>query len=504
MKIFTAQEIREIDRYTIESEGISSLELIERAADAIACEITARWQPSKPITIFAGPGNNGADALATALLLIEQGYTPHIYLFNIGGDKLRPECVTCRNRLIEIGYEHLNEVINRFIPPELNSNDLVIDGLFGSGLNKPLESGFKSLVQHINASGATIVSIDVPSGLHCDWNNNAIHRDIIHANLTLALQAPRLAFFISDNAELIGEWKVFDIGLSAHKMRLLPTQYHLVEKQEVKRIMRPRKEFSSKADYGHAILFAGSLGMAGAATLAAQGALRAGLGKLTVHSPIACTNIIQNVIPEAILEIDPHERIITSMALQHNYSAIAIGPGIGNNDLTVAPLSSLIKNTTNPIILDADALNCIAKRPSLLSCLPSFSILTPHEGEFDRLFGAHHSTQARLQKAIEITKRYNIFIVLKGRYTAIVRPDGKIFFNSSGNPGMATPGSGDVLTGIILAMLAQGYEPEIAVTIAVYVHGLAGDIATETHSQYGVLASDIAANVGRAIRNILG
>lgn len=503
MKIFTSQEIREIDRYTIESEGISALELIERAADAISCEIMARWQTGKPITIFAGPGNNGADALATAHLLIEQGYHPTIYLFNIGGNKLKAACETCRNRLLEIGYDSLTEVVNSFIPPELTSNDLVIDGLFGSGLNKPLESGFKALVQHINASGATIVSIDVPSGLRCDWNPNAINRDIIHANLTLALQSPRLAFFIKDNAELVGEWKVFDIGLSSYKMRITPAQFHLVEKPEIKKMLKPRNEFASKADYGHAILFAGSAGMAGAAALAAQGALRAGLGKLTIHTPGRCVDVLQSTVSEAVLEIDPNERIISAMPLQHNYTAIAIGPGMGNHDITITPLDSLIKNTQAPIILDADALNCIAKRPSLLNHLPSFSILTPHEGEFDRLFGPHSTTQARLQKAIDIAKRYNLFIILKGRYTAIVRPDCKIYFNSSGNPGMATPGSGDVLTGIITAMMAQGYDPEIATIIAVYVHGYAGDIAAEEHGQYGVLASDIAANVGRAIRNIM-
>ena len=504
MKLFTNDEIRAIERYTIEQEGVSLAELIERVAEGVTDEVCARWRSDKPTIIFAGPGNNGADALATGRLLCHHGFRPEIYLFNIGGNKLSADCAAQRDRLLA---EHpdvmFTEVTKSFNMPQLHANYLVIDGLFGSGLNEELKGGFKVLVQNVNDEKATVVSIDLPSGMFGDWNPHIVNRDTVHATLTLAIQFPRLCFFIPDNAELIGEWKVIDIGLSEQAISQSPVNFCLVEKRDVRHRLHHRKEFCSKADFGSAILYAGSYGMMGAAVLSASGALRAGLGKLTVCAPKCGYTILQTSVPEAMYHYNRGEMNIVDIRPERSFSAIGVGPGIGTHELTVMALEDFLASINQPVVLDADALNCIAIKPSMLNTIPVLSVLTPHAGEFDRMFGPQTSGEARLRTAIEKAKYYNIFIILKGHYTAIVRPDGKVYFNSSGTPALATPGSGDVLTGILLAMLAQGYPAELASIIAVYIHGLAGELAASEHGEYGVLAGDIAANVGRAIKDVM-
>lgn len=504
MKLFTNEQIRAIERHTIETEGIPPGEIIERVAEGVADEIAARWRPSKPTIVFAGPGNNGADALATARLLHDHGFRPSIYLFNIGGDKLSGECAAVRDRLLEMVPDaDFHEVTSRFTPPDITSSHLIVDGLFGAGLREELRGGFQSLVQYINDEKPTVVSIDLPSGMFGDWNPRIVNRNTIHATLTLAIQFPRLCFFIPDNAELVGEWKTLDVGLSQQAIASLPAEFCLVEKRDIHRRLRHRKEFASKADFGTAILYAGSYGMMGAAVLASKGALRGGVGKLTVSSPKWGYQILQTAVPEAMYRNNRGDACLTEIHPERDFSAIAIGPGIGTNEMTVKALEDFLSSIDKPVILDADALNCIALRPAMLNNIPILSVMTPHAGEFDRMFGPQPSSEARLRKAIEMAKYYNILIILKGRYTAIVRPDGKIYFNSSGCPAMATPGSGDVLTGLLLAMMAQGYPAEIASIIAVYIHGVAGEMAQAEHGEYGVTAGDIAANIGRAIRETM-
>ena len=504
MKLLTTEEIRAIDRRTIEQEGVPSLELIERVAEGVADEISSRWRSNKPTMVFAGPGNNGADALGAARLLFERGFRPEVFLFNIGGDKLSTDCAASRDRMLaEVPDIIFHEVKDRFSMPKITTNHLVIDGLFGSGLREELQGGFKSLVQYINDENATVVSIDLPSGMFGDWNPQIVNRNTIHATLTLAIQFPRISFFIPDNAELIGEWKIIDIGLSEKAIATSPANFCLVEQRDVHRRLRHRKEFASKADFGSGILYAGSYGMMGAAILAARGALRAGVGKLTVNSPKCGYQIMQSSVPEALFRHNRGEINIIDIHPERDFSAIAVGPGIGTNELTVKAVEDFLASINQPVILDADALNCIAIKPSILNTIPVLSILTPHAGEFDRLFGPQPSAEARLRKAIEMAKYYNILIILKGRYTAIVRPDGKVYFNSSGCPAMATAGSGDVLTGVLLSMLAQGYPAELASLIAVYVHGLAGEMAAAEQGEYGVTAGDIASYIGKAIREIM-
>ena len=503
MKIFASNVIPEIDNATCEAQNIDSVELMERAAGAVSCEIISRFLPSQRIVVVAGPGNNGGDALAVARMLFEQGYKKvEVFLFNVVG-KLSHDCDIERKKLITMDGIDFTEVKRDFQPPYLGSDDVVIDGLFGSGLRQPLQGGFMVLARYINDSGAYVVSIDIPSGLFGEWNENVSQRDMVHADLTLSFQTPRLSFFFAENADIIGEWRLLDIDLDDEKMKEVPTDFMLVEDRSVRPLLKPRKKFSGKRDYGSALILAGSTGMMGAAVMAARSCLKCGAGLATVHSARAGMQILQTAVPEAMFEPDRNEHYISDMSIHHEHQAVAVGPGIGTNDRTIDALENMLKNCKSPLVLDADALNCIAKRPQLLTLLPAYTVITPHIGEFDRLFGEHHNSEERLRKAIDMAKYYNIIIVLKGHYTVTVRPTGRVYFNSTGNPGMATAGAGDVLTGVIAAFLAQGYRPEHAATIGVYIHGLAGDMAVANIGEYGLVASDIADWCGRAIRAVI-
>ncbi len=503
MKIFSTESIRNIDRITIEEEGVSSQELIHRVAEGVVNEILANWGPSKPTVIFAGSGNNGADALIVAKLLIEAGFNPQILLFNVKGNSLSRDCRLAKQQLLTLGNVNLTEIIDRAEIPTLNPDHLVIDGLFGTGLRDPLEGGFKSLARHISESGATVISIDIPSGMFGDWNARVLNRNVVHADITMAVQFPRLAFFLSDNAQLVGRWKTIDIGLSQRAINEIPTKYYYVEREDIRQVLRPRPDFCSKADFGHALLIAGCYGMMGAAQMAARAALRAGVGKLTVHSARCGFDVIQSTVPEALFSPDRNDILISDMTPRYSYHAIGVGPGIGTNDATKGALETLIKTIKRPMVLDADALNIVSQIPALIDHIAPGSILTPHAGEFDRIFGSQASAEARLLKALEVAHRYKLIIVLKGHYTATVRPDGKVFFNSTGTAAMATAGCGDVLTGVITSLLAQGYKPETAAVAGVYIHGLAGEIAAEAEGEYGTTAMDIASSVGRAIKQIM-
>lgn len=506
MKIYTSEDIRAIYRRTIETEGIPSSELIMRMARGVADEIASRWRPNRPMIVFAGPGHNGAETLAVCRILAERGFSPSVYLFNIGGKRLTHECAVCRDELLKSagGQIHWTEVTNDFNMPVITPQHIVIDGLFGTEISAPLQGGFAWMAREINDAKPTVVSIDLPSGLFGDLNPLTVNRDIIHATLTLTMQVPRISFFQRDNAELVGEWRTIDIGLNRDVMLTTPTHYHLVEAHEVKEVLKPRNPFADKSDFGSALLITGCYGMMGASVLAARGALRGGVGKLTVHSPQCGYEVLQSSVPEAMFDADVNKIVISDMKTAHEYDAVGIGPGIGTNEMTVNALELFLKTTVNPVVLDADALNCIASRPTLLREVPVNSIITPHAAEFDRLFGECHSDDARLIKALEKAKEHHIIILLKGHYSALVYPDYRIVFNSTGTPAMATGGCGDVLTGLITALMAQGYNPGVSGWIGMFVHGLAGEIAAKEHGEIGVTAGDIAANIGKAFRQITG
>lgn len=509
MKILSNEEIRTIEERTLQAQGLTTVDLVERVAAGVAVEVKKLCDPHSQLIVLAGWGNNGADALETARLLALDGYKPVIYLFNIGGDRLNETCTVMRDRVLETPGVTLNEIrgTEPFSWRDPAPSATVIDGLFGSGLNRTLPRTFQIIAHSINQSGAAVVSIDLPSGLMAEWNGTAVRNDMIHATLTVAIEFPRMSFMLADNADVVGKWKVIKIGYDSSAVKDAPFTFMLIDRPIAARFLPRRKEFSSKADYGHALIFGGSAGMMGAAIFAARGALRAGAGKVTVHSGADAGVIMQTAVPSAMFQADAKGTHISKMTFSDKYTAIGVGPGIGTADATADAFETFTKAAqaaSRPIVVDADALNIIAQRPRILNYLPPLSVLTPHPGEFDRIFGETTTDEERLQKAIKCAEDYMVIIVLKGRHTAIIRPDGQIMFNASGTPAMATPGSGDVLTGIITGLMATGMRSEIAAFVGPYIHGVAGELAERKNGQYGVTADDIADNVGAAIKQIMG
>ncbi len=502
MKIFTNDAIRHIFERAIDLEGISMLDMMERAASAVTYEIVKRWRSTKRIVVFAGPGDNGGDALAVSRMLFEQGYSPEVYLLNVKSSHLSNCCSANRDRLYQLEGLKYTEVTETFNVPELTEDDVVIDGLFGSGLRTPLKGGYTSLVQFINDSGAYIVSIDMPSGLFGEYNAQVDRRNIIKANLTLVYQFKRLSFFFGENAQFLGDCQVLDLELDPEAYNDVSTDFYLIEAQDASQMIYERKPFTSKRDYGAVFLVAGSYGMMGSAILAARAAMRSGAGIVTVHSPRQGYAPLQSAVPEVLFEPDSNDFVTSQIKDGNRYSVVAIGPGITTSDETIDALDTYLKSCRHPCLLDADALNIIARRPMLLRCIPKGSVITPHAHEFDRLFGSHATDEERFIKAMNNARLNDITIVLKGHYTTTILPTGKVFINTSGNAGMATAGSGDVLTGVLASLIGQGYQPDLGVVLGVYIHGLAGDLAAQEHSQYGVIASDIVDNLGHAIKQL--
>ena len=497
MKILSCAQQKEADAYTISNENILSINLMEKAASAITDEICKRWNSSHRIVTFAGAGNNGGDAIAVSRMLYLKGYKVKVYFFNIQGTPSE-ECVTNIGRLQQCGFDDYHEIKDSFEPPQIENSDIIIDGLFGSGLNKPLSGGFAAVVNYLNASPGTVVSIDLPSGMMGEDNSNNIRQNIIHADLTLSIQLPKLAFLMPENEDFTGEWKTLDIGISKTYIENASTPYYITEAKDVAAFIKPRKRFAYKNKFGHGLLIAGSQGMAGAAILAARACLRSGIGLLTVHTPSANHAILQTAVPEAMVEDDLCEHYYGAPADLDNYQAVAIGPGMGQEEDSALATYEQIKDCFIPLVLDADALNIFSTHRNYLNYIPKGSILTPHIGELERIVGKCNNSFERLGRAKDLASYLKSYIILKGAHTAVITPEGNFYFNPTGNPGMATGGSGDVLTGILLALLAQGYDSESACRLGTYVHGLAGDIACRRMGEISMTASDIIAALPEA------
>ncbi len=501
VKILTGSQIREWDKYTIENEPVTSAGLMERAAQKLTEAIARRWDKQTPIKVFAGPGNNGGDALAVARLLSEKGYRIDAFLFNTTG-RLSEDCKTSYDLLRMCKDVSLSEIGTRFVPSQLSEKDVVLDGLFGSGLNRPLDGGFASVVRYINQSPATVVAIDIPSGLMCEDNAYNSHDHIVRADLTLAIGQLKLSFLFPENEKILGETEIIDINLHPEYLKEAQTPFHVMERDEVASLLRKRSRFSHKGTYGHALLIAGKTGMAGASILAAQACLRSGVGLLTIHAPLRNNDILQISVPEAMIDHDYSDDCFTTATEADPFEAVAVGPGIGKEMETAEALIEQLQITSVPMVLDADALNILSLNGSWLEQIPPNSILTPHPKELERLVGTCNDTYERIAKAGELAERLHVHVVLKGAYTAIVTPGRNVAFNPTGNPGMATGGSGDVLTGILLALLAQGYRPGDACRLGVYVHGLAGDMAADAEGQMGMTASSIVKYLPQAWKAI--
>lgn len=502
MKIFTSVQIHELDKFTIENEPIKSIDLMERAAIQLTDSIVAEWDKDMKVVVFAGPGNNGGDALAVARMLAVRGYNVSTWLFNTSG-RLSDDCKKNRDRLKDVKQAASFVIVtDEFDPPTLDAQTLVVDGLFGSGLNKPLTGGFASLVKYVNASPAKVVSIDIPSGLMTESNEYNVKSNIMKADVTLTLQQPKLSFLFPENQQFIGHVEVLDIGISQEGIDKTDAQFYILEKSDITPCLKRRDPFAHKGSMGHALLVAGSRGMAGAAMLAAKACLRTGVGKVTVHTPACNTLPLQIGVPEVVLDVDSDTNVVSEAVDTDCFKAMGIGPGLGTNENTAIAVIGQMRRAQCPIVVDADALNILAAHKAWLQQIPVGAILTPHIGEFDRLEGVSTDSYERLSKAMLLAERQHAYIVLKGHYTAIITPGGRVLFSPTGNPGMATAGSGDVLTGIITALLARGYTQGEACAIGTYLHGLAGDIAARSLGEESLIASDIINSLPMAFKEL--
>lgn len=492
MKIFTGTQIKELDKFTIENEPVASIDLMERAAKAIVRVLREEWGNRTPFVVFAGPGNNGGDALAVARLMAEAGYKVMVFLFNVNG-KLSDDCAKNKQRAMECKrIKAFTEVVVDFDPPELTGETVVIDGLFGAGLNKTLAGGFASLVKYINQSPAKVVSIDLPSGLMTEDNTHNVKAHIVRADLTLTLQQKKLAMFFEDNQQFLGRLRVLDIRLNPEFIAQTDTKYQVLEEADVRSRMLKRGDFVSKRLMGHALIVAGSYGMAGAAVLAGRACMRSGVGKLTICTPRRNYDVMQISLPEAILSTGKEDYFFTEPLDTEHYDAVGMGPGLGQHEDTAIALISQIRRTQCPMVIDADALNILASHKAWMQQLPQNLILTPHVGEFDRLGNrGSEGDYDRLSKALDLAQHLQAYILLKGHFSALCLPSGKVYFNPTGNAGMATAGSGDVLTGIITGLLARGYNREDACIVGMYLHGLAGDLAAKQLGKESLMAGDI-------------
>lgn len=502
MKIFTAGDIRQIDAATIELEPVSSVDLMERAAHKAFLKIKDRVSLSDRMIIFSGTGNNGGDGLAIARMLAEENYHVKVYVVETGaGHSPDMETNLLRLKVPGIRYEVITDKDNI---PQLKTNDIIIDSIFGSGLSRPPSGIGAEVIAAINASGASVISVDIPSGLFCDDNGNADRNSIVKASYTITFQFPKLAFMFAGNAPFIGEWEVADIGLHKAFIAEKQTPYNYITSEVVAPMIRKRGQFDHKGTFGHALMIAGSYGKAGAAILSAGAALRTGVGLVTVHVPYSAITAVHSALPEAMISPDPGTEIITEIPEISRYSAIGIGPGLGTDPDTRKAFTELLEQYRKPLVIDADALNILSHDNGLLSQIPPYSILTPHPGEFRRITKSETADFVRMTEQKTLASQLNCIIILKGAHTSVALPDGSVFFNSTGNPGMATAGSGDVLTGIITSLLAQGYSPGDAAIAGVWLHGLAGDIALETESEESLIAGDIIQHIGKAFLKTRG
>jgi NAD(P)H-hydrate epimerase len=496
MKILSAEEIRLWDQYTIQHEPITSIDLMERAAGKCVAWLKENTHSKIHYSIFCGKGNNGGDGLAIARMLAGNNYPVSVYILETGqkGTGDFQKNLTLLQALPEISIQSV-QIQENF--PGLHTDEIVIDALFGSGLNRKLEGVTARLVEHINNSNCKVISIDIPSGMFVDRSSK--DNSIIKADHTLSFQCMKPAFLVAENANYTGDIHILDIGLHEGFYQSVDGIYEWINEEAVQSIHKPRKRFAHKGNFGHALLIAGSYGKIGAAVLAARACMRSGVGLLTCHIAKCGYEIMQTSIPEAMVMTDTHSSFTTKTEDDlTRYEAIGIGPGIGTSSETKMLLREVCDAFRHPVVLDADALNIMAGQKDLLKQIPAGSLLTPHPKEFERLFGESASDFDRIQLALQKAKELNLIIVLKGHHTFIATPDAKGFFNSTGNAGMATGGSGDVLTGILTGLLAQGYSSVEAAILGVYLHGKAGDIAAEKLSMEAMVAGDIIENLGNA------
>jgi NAD(P)H-hydrate epimerase len=473
---------------------------MERAARKCTDWLSGR-SAEHTFIIFCGMGNNGGDGMTIARMLQDDFIKVMVYIVHTH-DKYSNDAIESLTQLENHFPDFIKHIFTETDIPTIDPKDIVIDAIFGSGLSKPITGIGSAVIKQINESEAVIISIDIPSGLFADHESASLKGAIIEADYTLTFQTPKLAFFQPDNDRFVGEWILLDIKIHPDYLKNTSTNYYLLTKDDIKPLIHQRTRFSHKGIYGHALLIAGSKGKAGAAILSAKATLRSGVGLLTVHLPEEATIPMQTALPEAMISYDRSNDVFSHLPDVSPYNAIAIGPGIGQRPETATALKLLIQESNIPIIFDADAINIIGENKTWLSFIPPGCIFTPHLKEFERLAGATTDGFERLKLQQEFSIRYKCYVILKGAFSSISTPEGNIYFNPTGNPGMATGGSGDVLTGILLGLLAQHYTPLNAALLGVYLHGYAGDLAADDCGKEALIASDIIKNLGNAFKTL--
>ena len=487
MKILSAEQIRQWDQYTIDHEPVSSLYLMERAAQQCTDWIISNFQSSIAIKIFCGKGNNGGDGLAIARQLADNNIFAHVYILEIGApgtEDFQENFLKLREYQLPILF--IQEATSF---PTILQSDIIIDALFGSGVNRPLAGLSAELAGHINKSKATVISIDVPSGMYVD--QSSILNPVIKAGFTLTFEATKLCFMMAENEDYFGNLHILPIQLSPTFLKDVVTKHQVIQLTDVKQLFKPRKQHSHKGTFGHALIVAGEEGKMGAAILASKACIRSGAGLVTTLLHKEHFPIMQVAVPEAMC-LDRSQPVDYT-----KYASIGTGPGLGTSENATLLLKEVLLTTSKPLVIDADGLNILSLHPEMIAQVPAHSILTPHPKEFERLFGYQANDFERLGTAQAKAKELNIIIILKGKHTAIVSAE-EVYFNNTGNAGMATAGSGDVLTGILTGLLACGYATKDAAILGVYVHGLAGDLAVTELSQEALIAGDLIAYLGKA------
>lgn len=488
-KILPVGLIRDADRDCIEKEPIASIDLMERASNACFDWISDHF-PKENFTfhILAGIGNNGGDGLAIARMLFEAGYKINTSIIRFS-DKSSEDFNVNLDRLKKLSA--VDEISKEENLNLKHGQDIIVDAILGSGITRSPEGWLTEIIQSVNSSDNPIIAIDMPSGLMTDESSANHARNIVKANITLTLGVHKLALFMPENEQFIGDWHFIPIGLRPEFISQAKTRHHFTTLEDIQPLVLPRPKFAHKGRYGHTLIFAGGKGKMGAAVLSAKAALRSGCGLVSVHTPEKQAHIIQSSAPEAMISGDANTNFISELPEIAQFTSIGFGPGCGTDEKTAKVLKNIIQNANQPIILDADALNSLAENKTWLAFLPKYSILTPHIGEFKRLNGNSKNDFERLNDASSMAMKHGIIIILKGAFTAICTPDGNIYFNPTGNPGMAKGGSGDVLTGLLAGLLAKGMNPLHAALLGVYLHGLAGDYAAEQYSMEAMKSGDI-------------
>ncbi|GAB5472069.1 MAG: bifunctional ADP-dependent NAD(P)H-hydrate dehydratase/NAD(P)H-hydrate epimerase [Maribacter sp.] len=494
MKIFSAEQIYAADKFTIEKQQITTDELMERSAVQIFNWIHTRMQGAQvKIHLFCGIGNNGGDGIALARHLQEHGYNIAVYVVNYSKKRSKDFLINLERLKARKVWPEFLDADHKL--PEIGRDDIIVDAIFGIGLNRPPADWVVQLMGHLHSSEAFILSVDIPSGLYTD-RLSADKNSIVRSNFVLSFQAPKLIFFLPETGVYSNQWELLDIGLDPEFLMTTDTDYELIGKNEVLPFYIPREKFSHKGTYGHALLIGGSKGKIGAVLLATRACLNAGSGLVTAYVPECGYLPLQTGLPEAMV-ITEGENFISKIEFGLSPTVIGIGVGLGMDKATAKAFSDLLKTNEVPMVIDADGLNMLSEHPSMLDDIPGQSVLTPHPKELERLIGEWADDFDKLEKTKAFSKKYNCIVVIKGAHSITVYGD-KGYVNTTGNPGMATAGSGDVLTGIISGFLAQGYEPLKAALFGVYLHGRAGDIAVEHTGYQSLTASAINETIGMA------